>query len=122
MTIDLDKCRECEESRCILSTYYNKSLEEIEYTKQVKEAEKERIKEAKEELKYQKRLKTEYNAKIKAYYKSETKFWEQFKDREDKLTNHDRMNTTDRMHQNNWDIAINKLMELQEQYYSNIKY
>lgn len=120
--MNLDNCRECEESRCILSTYYNKSLEEIEYTKQVKEAEKERIKELKIEAIYQKKLKDDYNRKSKAYYLKEKKYYEKVLKREDELTNYKRMNEIDRIHQNIWDLTIIQLMELQEKYYSNIKY
>jgi SpoVK/Ycf46/Vps4 family AAA+-type ATPase len=108
MTIDLENCRECKESRCIMSKYYGKS--------------EQKIKEYEEEVKYQKRVKEEYNKKIKAYYEKETKYWKQFKDREQKLINYDRMNKSDRMHDKNWDLAINKLMELQEKYYNSIKY
>ena len=111
MTIDLKKCEECEESRCIMSKYYGLDLEAIE--------------EAKIEAIYQKRLKDDYNAKIKKHYISESKYWTTFKDREVKLVNYDRkpyMNKTDWMHDDNWFIGITKLMELQEEYYSNIKY
>ncbi len=109
--IDLDKCKKCKESRCIMSEYYGLDLEAI--------------KEAKLEAVYQKRLKDEYNVKIKTYYIKETKFYTDMKNREAKLVNYNRkpyMNESDWIHDEIWFICILKLMELQEKYYSNIKY
>ena len=116
--IDLDNCKECKESRCIMSKYYGMELKAIqEYDK---------------EIEFQKRVKAEYNRKIKAYYLSETKYWNKFKDREMSMIKPDRdghYNVKDAdttrsnwMHDSNWFIGIQKLMELQEQYYNSIKY
>ena len=104
--IDLENCRVCKESRCIMSKYYG--IENIEAYD--------------EKLRIKKILKDEYNRKSKEYYIKETKYYEKVLDREDKLTNYDRMNESDRMHQRVWDLTIIQLMELQEKYYSNIKY
>ena len=109
--IDLEKCRICEESRCILSTYYKMNSKDIKEVKELK--------------KFQEYERIQYNKKIKEYYIKETKSWTQFKNREAKLVNYNRkpyMNESDWRHDNNWFLGITKLMELQKQYYSNIKY
>ena len=105
--IDLDKCVSCTETRCDLA-FLQKTPKEIQ--------------KAKEEEIYQRITKERYNAKIKAYYIKETKYYKKFIKEEDELTNYDRMNKTDRLHQRNWDLGMSQLIRLQENYYNNIKY
>ena len=106
--LDIENCRECEESRCIMSKCYGLDFKGIE--------------EAKEEAIYFKIAKRKHNERIKTDYIEQTTFWKRMLVREDEATNYDRMNAEDYRHQKKWDLIILKLMELQEQYYSNIKY
>ena len=106
--MNLDNCRECKESKCIMSKYYGLNEKEIQ--------------EYNDEVKYKERVKNEYNRKSKEYYINETEYYEKLKIREDKLTDYKRMNKSDWIHQNIWDLAMKSQIELQTKYYSNIKY
>ena len=112
LKIDLENCKNCLKSRCILyNGVQNETLEQRE----------ERL----FELKVQKRIKQINNKKKKAYWIKETAYWNKIKIRESKLANYERkprMNKTDWRHDQNWFIAIEKIEELAEKYYNSIEY
>jgi hypothetical protein len=96
--IDFKKCEVCTEKRCDLA-FLQKTEEE------------------REEEKFQKKLRETKIQKIKDYTKREKKYWLNFAKREQSMVNYDRkpyMNESDWMHDKNWFIAIQKVMELDE--------
>ena len=104
--INLDKCKTCTEKRCDLA-FLQMIPEKIE------------------EKKFEDKFKEINNKKKKDYWIKEKKYWRKFANREQSLVNYNRkpyMDRSDWMHDANWFISIQKMMELDEQYYNNIEY
>lgn len=90
MVFDFNKCKICNESRCILST----------------------PKEVREQQNVEKIIRDDKIRKITAYWRRERKYWTKFAHRESLMINDERYNESDIRHNNNFDIATNKILEL----------
>lgn len=108
--MNLDNCLNCKESRCILSKYFGLTNEQIQE------------KDTNELL--LKTIKAGIKEKMEKQYKKNKDYWIQFKERELKLVNYDRkpyMNESDWRHDQNWFLAIQELMRIQESYYNELE-